>query len=116
MKSYQEVKEEELIVTKNYSNKKLNRYIWLCKLIRKMFTEEFFWAMSLIPYTIIPSVFVYLGFFKWEPVTIFLFVLVHFLYWTIKGKKDARKFIEEDVPELDLSIEVLEDIRKERNG
>jgi hypothetical protein len=49
-------------------------------------------------------------------VTIFLFVLVHFLYWTIKGKKDARKFIEEDVSELDLSIEVLEDIRKERNG
>ncbi len=116
MKSYQEIKEEELITTKNFSNKKLDRYIWLCKFLRKILNENFFWTASLVSYTIIPSIFVYLGFFKWEPVTIFLFVLVHFLYWAIKGKKDVRKFIEEDVPELDLSIEVLEDIRKERNG
>jgi len=116
MKSYHEVKEEELIVTKNYSNKKLDRYIWFCKVIRKMFTEEFFWAMSLIPYTIIPSVFVYLGFFKWDAVTIFLFVAIHFGYWFLKGRKNAKKFIDETLPELNLSIEVLEDIRKERNG
>jgi len=116
MKNYHEVKEEELIVTKNFSNKKLDRYIWLAKTLRKFFNENFLWLISIIPYAVIPSVFVYLEFFKWEPVTIFLFVLVHFLYWIIKGKKDARKFIDETVPELDLSIEVLEDIRKERNG
>jgi thiosulfate reductase cytochrome b subunit len=115
MKSYQEIKEEELIITENYSNKKLDRYIWLSKTLRKFFNENFLWSISIIPYAVIPSIFVYLGFFKWEPVTIFLFVLVHFLYWTIKGKKDTRKFIEENLPELDISIEVLEDIRKERN-
>jgi hypothetical protein len=116
MKSYQQIKDEELFVTKDYSNKKLDRYIWFCKVLRKMFSEEFFWTMSLIPYAIIPSVFVYLGFFKWEPVTIFLFIAVHFGYWFLKGRKDARKFIDETLPELNLSIEVLEDIRKERNG
>jgi hypothetical protein len=48
--------------------------------------------------------------------TIFLFTAIHFLYWVIKAKKEALKIIDETLPELEILIEVLEDIRKERNG
>ena len=41
MKNYNEIKNEELIVTKNYSDKKLDRYICNCKFLRKLFSENF---------------------------------------------------------------------------
>ncbi len=116
MKTYQEIKNDELIVTKNYSNKKLDRYILNCKFLRKLFSETFFWIVSFIPFLAIPSVFIYLGFFKLDIMTVSMFTLLHFLFWLLKGKKEANKVISETLPELELTIEVLEDIRKERNG
>jgi len=116
MKSYQEIKNEELVVTKNYSKKNLDRYIWFCKVLRNMFSEKFFWIVSWIPFVVIPGIFIYLGFFELDPITVFMFIASHFLFWFLKGRKDAIKLIDEALPELDLSIEVLEDIRKERHG
>lgn len=116
MKNYQEIKEDELIVTKEYSTKDLNRYIWFCKILRKMYSESFFWAISLFPFFIIPGIFIYLGFFGLDIMTVSLFILTHFIYWHLSGRKEVIRIIDETVPELDLTIEVLEDIRKERNG
>jgi hypothetical protein len=114
MKSYQEIKEEELITTEKYSNKKLDKYIWNCKFLRKLFNENFFWVISIIPFFIIPGIFILVGFLELDIITIFLFTITHLLFWLLKGKKEAIKVINETLPELDLSIEVLEDIRKER--
>jgi|688.fasta_scaffold466184_2 hypothetical protein len=116
MKTYQEVKNDELIVTRYYSKRKLDRYIWFCKVLRKLFSETFFWIVSFIPFLAIPSVFIYLGFFKLNIMTVSMFTVLHFLYWFLKGRKEAIKLIDENLPELDLSIEVLQDIRKERHG
>ena len=116
MKSYLEIKEEELITTEKYSNKKLDMYIWFCKIPEKMLTENFFWVISAIPFILFPSVFIWLGFFELNPMTIFLFTIVHFLFWIIKGRKEALKVINESLPELEILIKVLEDIRKKRNN
>ena len=114
--NYHEIKEKELISTEKFSSKKLNRYIWLCKFLEKMLTENFFWVISAIPFFIIPSIFISIGFFELDPMTIFLFTIVHFLFWIIKGRKEALKVINETLPELEILIEVLKDIRNERNG
>jgi hypothetical protein len=116
MKNYYEIKEEELEVTEDYSDKKMYRYIWLCKILRKMYSEAFFWIISSLPFFAIPGIFIYLGFFGLDIMTVSLFVLTHFIYWHLSGRKEVIRIIDETVPELDLTIEVLEDIRKERNG
>jgi hypothetical protein len=114
--NYHEIKEKELIATEKFTIKQLNRYIWFCKFIGKMLTENFFWLISAIPFIIFPSVFIWLGFFNLDVTTVFLFTTIHFLYWVIKGKKEAIKIIDETLPELEILIEVLKDIRNERNG
>jgi Ca2+/Na+ antiporter len=114
--NYNEIKEEELIKTEKFSSKQLNRYIWFCKIPEKMLTENFFWVISAIPFILFPSVFIWLGFFELNVMTIFLFTIVHFLFWIIKGRKEALKVINETLPELEILIEVLKDIRNERNG
>ncbi len=45
MKSYQEIREEELVITKDYSKKQLDRYIWSAKFFRKFLNEKFFWFL-----------------------------------------------------------------------
>jgi len=116
MKSYQEVKNDELIVTKHYSKRKLDRYIWFCMFIRKYLNENFFWIISCIPFIIIPGIFILIGFLELDIITILLFIITHLIFWLLKGKKEAIKIISETLPELELTIEVLEDIKKERNG
>jgi hypothetical protein len=116
MKNYNEIKNKELIVTKHYSDKKLDKYIWNCKFLRKLFGETFFWIISCIPFIIIPGIFILIGFLELDIITVFLFTFSHLLFWLLKGKKEAIKVISETLPELELTIEVLEDIRKERNG
>ena len=109
-----EIKEKELITTEKFSTKQLDRYIWFCKFLKKMLTENFFWVISAIPFILFPSVFIWLGFFELNVMTIFLFTIVHFLFWFIKGRKEAIKVIDETLPELEITIDVLENIRKER--
>ena len=116
MKNYNEIKNEELIVTKHYSDKKLDKYIWNCKFLRKLFGENFFWIVSFIPFIIIPGIFILIGFLELDIITILLFIITHLIFWLLKGKKEAIKIISETLPELELTIEVLEDIKKERNG
>lgn len=116
MKDYSEIKEEELLVTKDFSDKKLNRYIRLCKFIKRAYNEKLFWVVSVIPLFAIPLLFHFLGVLPITPITALIFVVTHFLYWHFRGKKDVSMMIEEIMPEIDITIEVLEEIRKERNG
>ena len=109
MKNYNEIKEEESEKTKNYSDKSLNIYIRSLKFIRGLYSELFFWIISLIPFSIFPLI---IG----PTINIFLtYLVVHFFYWSLWGKKKYHQMCDKDVEELNLVIQVLEDIKKERN-
>lgn len=116
MKSYAEIKIEEIETTKDFTSKQMNRHIKFHKIIKLILSENFFWLISLIPFIIIPGIFITLGFFPLDILTVFMFSIIHFLYWYFKGRKEAQKIINEDLPELELVIEVLEDIKKEREN
>ena len=108
MLNYHEIKEEESEKTKNYSDKSLNRYIKGYKFLRGLYSELFFWIISLIPFAIFPLLIgptlgVYL-----------IYLVVHFFFWSLWGKKKYHEMCDKGIEELNLTIEVLEDIQKER--
>ena len=108
MLNYHEIKEEESEKTKNYSDKSLNRYIKGYKFLRGLYSELFFWIISLIPFAIFPLLIgptlgVYL-----------IYLVVLFFFWSLWGKKKYHEMCDKDIEELNLTIEVLEDIQKER--
>lgn len=108
MKSYNEIKEKELETTKNYSDKSLGRYIKALKLIRVLYSEFSFWLISLIPFAIWPII---IG----PTANIWLiYTVVHFFFWFLWGKKKCHEMCDDDVEELNLTIEVLKEIRCER--
>jgi hypothetical protein len=115
MKSYDEVKKEQFEFTKNFSDKKMVRHIKLINFFKNILNEKFFWFMSILPMSLIWSIFIWLGFFELDIITVFFFTLTHFLYWYFIGKKEANKIIDESRPELELHIQALDEIRKERN-
>jgi hypothetical protein len=109
MKNYHELKEKELEKTKNYSDKSLGRYTKALKFIRGLYSELFFWIISLIPFAIFPLL---IG----PTLTIYsIYLVVHFFFWSLWGKKKYHEMCDKDVEELNLVIQVLEDIKKERN-
>lgn len=116
MKSREEIKEEELITTKDFNDKKLRRYILLCKFIKRAYSEQLFWMVSIIPLFLIPFLFHISGALPLTPIIALIFVATHFLYWHFHGKKDVRKMIDDIMPEIDITIEVLKEIKDERNG
>ena len=116
MKDYDEIREEELIGTKDYSDKKLNRYIRLCRFVKYAYSEKLFWIVSVIPLFVIPFLFHISGALTLTPIIALIFVATHFLYWRFSGRKDVRKMIDDIMPEIDMTIKALEEIREERNG
>ena len=116
MKSREEIKEEELLTTKDFNDKKLRRYILLCKFIKRAYSEQLFWMVSIIPLFLIPFLFHISGVLPITPIIALIFVLVHFLYWRFSGRKDVRIMIDDIMPEIDMTIKALEEIREERNG
>jgi hypothetical protein len=109
MKSYHEIKEKELETTKNYSDKSLGRYIKSYKVIRGLYSEFFFWFISLVPFVICPLI-IRATLNIW-----LLYTVIHFLFWTLYGKRKYHEMCDKDVEELDLTIQVLKDIQTERN-
>lgn len=105
MNAYKDIKKKELETTKGYSDKKLDRYIWICKAIRHVYGERLFWTASVIPI---------LAFFLLDPATSIIGIVAHFIYWRFRGSKDACQMVDETLPMLNMSIEALEEIRKER--
>ena len=108
MKNYHDIKEEESEKTKNYSDKSLNRYIKSHKVLRGLYSELFFWIISLIPFAIFPLL---IG----PTLTIYtIYLVVHFFFWSLWGKRKYHEMCDKDIEELNLTIQVLEDIQKER--
>lgn len=108
MKNYYDIKEEESEKTKKYSDKNLNKYIKAHKFIRGLYSELFFWIISLIPFAIFPLI---IG-----PTlnTFLVYLVVHFFFWSLWGKRKYHEMCDKDIEEINLVIQVLEDIQKER--
>ena len=104
---YHNIKEKELETTKDYSDKKLRRYIKVHKILLSLYSKLFFWSISFIVMMIFPIIFGQTDLYL-------LFIFVHFLFWYFKGEKMYHKDCDKDVEDLRLTIEVLEDIQKER--
>ena len=116
MKSYEEIKEEELNVTNKYTDRQFSIYFNFFKILRSFFTEGFLWCISIMIFIGIWSVFYFLGFFPLDSLSAFMFVLSHFLYWVFKGKKSAKELIDDVVPELDLILKSLSEIKEMRKN
>jgi|LauGreDrversion4_2_1035121.scaffolds.fasta_scaffold1793511_1 hypothetical protein len=109
MKSYNEIKEEELEKTKNYSDKKLKGYIKSHRILKSISSEFSFWLISFVVFMLFALIFE-------NTVGMYLLFLVsHLLYWRWIGIKWFKREMTELNEELELAIEVLEDIQKERN-
>ena len=63
MKSYGEIKEEELNVTNKYTDRQFSIYFNFFKILRSFFTEGFLWCISILIFIGIWSVFYFLDFF-----------------------------------------------------
>jgi len=108
--NYQEIKQKELETTKDYSNSRLSRYIKSHKILLRVSSEFFFWSISFIMFMIYPLLLD-------NTLGMSLFFLIsHLVYWKLWGTKWYHKEMNTLVKELELTIEVLQDIKKERNS
>ena len=108
MSNYHQIKEKELKTTEKYSEKKMNRYINLHKILLKLYSKIFFWSISLIPIIVMPIIFDMTDYY-------IIFLFTHFLFWYFKGDKMYHKDCDGDIEEIKTTIQVLEDIKYEKN-
>lgn len=106
--NYHDIKNKEIETTKDYSEKKFRIYIKSHKILLSLYSKWVFWVVSFIPMIIIPIIFGETDFY-------IVFLFVHFLYWYFKGDASYHKNCDYEIEEIELTIEVLEDIQKERN-
>jgi hypothetical protein len=106
--NYHDVKNQELKNTKDFSDKKLERYLKAHKVLLNLSSEFFFWSLSFIIFMLYPLLL--------DSTTgVYLFFLVsHLFYWRWLGLKWYNKEMTSFVDELELTIEVLKDIQTER--
>ncbi len=116
MKTYEDIKKEELEYTKEFSDKRLARYQRLCRRLVRIMNINFLWAMSTLPMIGTVAAFHFLAGLGFDAFSALLLTIVHFGYWKIKGEKDARKLLEEAVPELEMTLIAIEEIIEERKN
>jgi hypothetical protein len=109
MKNYHDIKQNELENTKSFSSKELNKYIKSHKILLKFYSEEFFWSLSFI-------VFMLFALILSNTSNMFLlYTFLHFIFWFFWGKKKYHRDCDDERDNLKLTIQVLEDIKEERN-
>ena len=106
--NYHDIKQNELKTTENYSDRKFKNYLRVHYILLSLFSNLFFWAISFIPFVILPI-------FTGQTNLYGLFLFAHLLFWKIYAEKKYHELCDKDREELELTIEVLEDIKKERN-
>ncbi len=105
--NYHDIMRSELKTTENYSDRKFKNYLKTHYILLSLYSYSFFWAISFIPFVILPL-------FTGQTNLYGLFLITHFLFWKLYGEKKYHESCEKDIEELKLTIEVLEDIKKER--
>ena len=116
MKIYEEIKKEEQETTKGFSDRKLDRYINLCKVLSKILDERVLWTISALSFLAIPLAAHLFGIVSFGPVDVLFMTIAHFLYWKYKGEKETKKLLDDTVPELEMVIDALHEIKEERKN
>jgi len=117
MKTYEEIKKEEFEYTKEFSDKRLRRYLRLCRMLSRIMNIKVLWAISVIPMVAVALLFhLFGGIFSFGVIDALLLTIAHFFYWKIKGEKDSRKLLDEVGPELEMTLIAIEEIIDERNN
>lgn len=116
MKTYEEIKKEEAETTKGFSGKKLSRYIKLCKILSKILDYRVLWTISALFFLAIPLTAHLLGIVSFGPIDALVMTIAHFLYWKYKGEKEAQKLLDDTVPELEMTLQALHEIKEERKN
>ena len=107
--SYYSIKEMETKTTKNYSDFKLSAYITLHKILLFFTSNTFFWIFSMCEFSLVP--FLIANTFIPYMITLFF----HLFSWKIYLKERAEELTSENRYELKLTIDALNDIKKERS-
>ena len=110
MPNYHEIKEAELKFTQKFSNKKLAIYIGFHRALSNLCSDFFFWSLSFIVFMLFPLLFL-----DNSPIAYLFYLFVHLLYWKYWGQNWVKKEMSPLREEIELTIEVLLDIQKERN-
>ena len=110
---YEKVKAE----SQDFSKMRINRNLIFLKTLKIFVNDLGLWFIDVLIWTVIPSLFIALGFFPLNPFTVFFFVVIHFIYWKFAGEKNAKEFISEiNEMELDIASKALQDLKKEKYG
>ena len=116
MKTYDEIKKEELETTKGYSDKKLGRYIRLYKVLDKILDMRVLWTISALVFLAIPLTVHLSGIVSFGPVEALIITIAHYFYWRYKGEKETKKLLDDTVPELEMTLQALHEIKEERKN
>jgi len=116
MKTYDEIKKEETETTKGFSDKKLDRYIRLYKVLDKIFDMRVLWTISALIFLAIPMTVHLSGIVSFGPVEALIITIAHYFYWRYKGEKETKKLLDDTVPELEMTLQALHEIKEERKN
>ena len=116
MKTYEEIKKEELETTKGYSDKRLDRYIRLYKVLDKILDVRVLWTISALVFLAIPLTVHLSGIASFGPVEALIITIAHYFYWRYKGEKETKKLLDDTVPELEMTLQALHEIKEERKN
>jgi hypothetical protein len=116
MKTYEEIKKEELETTKGYSDKRLDRYIRLYKVLDSILDMRVLWTISALVFLAIPLTVHLSGIVSFGPVEALVITIAHYFYWRYKGEKETKKLLDDIVPELEMTLQALHEIKEERKN
>ncbi len=107
--NYHKIKELESKTTQNYSDSKLSVYISLHKVLLFFTSNVFFWSFSMAAFLIVPF------FINNTLIAYLITLLFHLCSWEFYLKEYSQNLTSKEKYELELTIQVLNDIKKERN-
>lgn len=108
MMNYHDIKKNEVKTTEKYSDRKFRAYLKTHYVLRTLYSEFVFWGFSFAPFFIIPLITGQTNLYG-------LFLASHLLFWKLYAEKKYHEMCDKEIEVLELTIEVLEDIQKERN-
>jgi hypothetical protein len=108
MKTYNEIKQEEVKRTEKYTRSDFDKSIKMLEIIKLFFSEGVFFVISMIPFLI--------GIFILKSVFLFAMILLlaHLIFYKkfVKGIYDER--IAPDKKSIENVIQVLKDLKSEK--
>lgn len=105
--NYHDIRQKELETTKKLSLSGMNRYIKFHVILLSMYSKIVFWSLTFIVTMLFPFLFGQYNLFL-------LCLIVHFIFWHVVGEKMYHRDCDKEIEELELTIQVLKDIKKEK--